>query len=150
MRRGVKDMVVRSTAYQKVAAVGAANLGVPQDAKYSRNSKQPNRHERVRRSKRQKLTHGDDAMIKTLYAIVVSAIAAGCFVAFPILSQQVSATQPVQVLAPAAVEAPATVAICSQNAWPYLDAPCLRNAVGESLQTRDVRLVGSGSAVRTR
>jgi hypothetical protein len=82
-------------------------------------------------------------MIKTLYAIVVSAIAAGCFVAFPILSEQVRATPPAQVLAPAAVEAPATVAICSQNAWPYLDAACLRNAGGESLQMRDVRLVAT-------
>jgi hypothetical protein len=82
-------------------------------------------------------------MIKTFYAIVVSAIAAGCFVAFPILSQQVRATPPAQVFAPAAIETPAVVALCGQTAWPYLDAACLRNAGSESLQTRDVRLVAA-------
>jgi hypothetical protein len=111
--------------------------------KYSRRGEQPNGNERVRRSKRQKLAHGDDKMIKTFYAIVVSAIAAGCFVAFPILSQQVSATPPAPVLAPAAAEAPA--ATCGQNAWPYLDAACLRNA--SRTEARDVRLV---AADRTR
>jgi hypothetical protein len=100
-------------------------------------------NERVTRCKRQKLRNGDDAMIKTFYAIVVSAIAAGCFVAFPILSQQVRATPPVQVPASAAVEGPAAVTNCGQNAWPYLDAACLRNAGGESFQTRDVRLVAA-------
>jgi pseudouridine-5'-phosphate glycosidase len=115
----------------------------PHDAKYSRSSEQPNGNERVSRSKRQKLHDGDDAMIKTFYAIVVSAIAAGCVVAFPILSEQVRATPPVQVLAPTAVEAPTTAMTCGQNAWPYLDAACLRNAGGESVQTRDVRLVAA-------
>ena len=82
-------------------------------------------------------------MIKAFYAIIVSAIAAGCFVAFPILSQQVRATPPAQVLAPAAVEVPAVLTTCGQNAWPYLDAACLRKADGESLLARDVRLVAA-------
>ncbi len=82
-------------------------------------------------------------MIKAFYAIIVSAIAAGCVVAFPILSQQVRATPPALALAPAAVEAQAVVTACGQNAWPYLDAACLRKAGGESLQTRDVRLVAA-------
>jgi hypothetical protein len=82
-------------------------------------------------------------MIKTFYAIVVSAIAAGCFVAFPILSQQVRATPPAPVLAPAAVDAPVAVTACGQNAWPYLDRACLRNASGESFQARDVRQVAA-------
>jgi hypothetical protein len=113
------------------------------DAKYSHSGQQPNGSERVRRFKRQNLTHGDDAMIKAFYAIIVSAIAAGCVVAFPILSQQVRATAPVQVLAPAAVAEPEAVTSCGQNAWPYLDAACLRNAGGASSQTRDVRLVAA-------
>jgi hypothetical protein len=100
-------------------------------------------NERVRRCKRQKLRNGDDEMIKTFYAIVVSAIAAGCFVAFPILSQQVRATPPAPVLTPAAAAAPAAATTCGQHAWPYLDAGCLRSAGGESFQTRDVRLVSS-------
>jgi len=143
MRRTVKDMFVRSTAYQIVLSLGAASSSVLHDAKYSRNSKQPNGNGRVRRSKRQKSRNGDDAMIKTFYAIVVSAIAAGCFVAFPILSQQVRATPPAPMLAPAAVEAPTVVTICGQNAWPYLDAACVRSTGSESFQTRDVRLVAT-------
>jgi hypothetical protein len=111
-------------------------------AKYSRPAQQPNGSERVRRFKRQKLTHGDDAMIKAFYAIIVSAIAAGCVVAFPIL-QQVRATAPVQVLAPAPVATPEAATSCGQNAWPYLDAACLRNAGGAPSQTRDVRLVAA-------
>jgi hypothetical protein len=85
-------------------------------------------------------------MIKTFYAIVVSAIAAGCVVAFPVLSQQVRATPPAPVLAPAAAEAPVAVMTCGQNAWPYLDAACLRHAGGLT-EARDVRLV---AADRTR
>jgi hypothetical protein len=73
----------------------------------------------------------------------VSAIAAGCFGAFPILSQQVHATPPAPLLAPAAVEAPEAVTTCGQNAWPYLDAVCLRSTGGESSQARDVRLVAA-------
>jgi pseudouridine-5'-phosphate glycosidase len=82
-------------------------------------------------------------MIKTFYAIIVSAIAAGCFVAFPILSQQVRATSPAPMFAPAAIETPEAATICGQNAWPYLDAACLRSTGDESLQTRDVRLVAA-------
>jgi hypothetical protein len=119
------------------------NAGIRHSAKYCPNNEQPNSNERVRRSKRQKLTQRGRQMIKTFYAIVVSAIAAGCVVAFPILSQQVRATAPAPVLAPAAVEAPVAVTACGQNAWPYLDAACLRNAAGPVIQTRDVRLVAA-------
>lgn len=121
----------------------AAAIGGPSDAKYSHAASNRNGNERVRRCKRQKLRNGDDAMIKTFYAIVVSAIAAGCVVAFPILSQQVRANPPVPVLAPAAVDAPVAATVCGQNAWPYLDPACLRNAGGESFQTRDIRLVAA-------
>jgi len=82
-------------------------------------------------------------MVKALYAVTVSAIAAGCFVAFPILSQQVRATPPAPVIAAAAVEVPEAVTTCGQSAWPYLDAACLRSTGGESFQTRDVRLVAA-------
>jgi hypothetical protein len=84
-------------------------------------------------------------MIKIFYAVAVSAIAAACFVALPTLSQQVRANPPTQVSEPADLH-PA-VAACGQNAWPYLDAGCLRQAGGTLAQPRDVRLVSSDRVV---
>jgi hypothetical protein len=46
-------------------------------------------------------------MIKILYAVAVSAIAAACFVAFPTLSQQVRANPPAQAVQAEPVAAPA-------------------------------------------
>lgn len=86
------------------------------------------------------------AMIKAFYAVVVSAIAAGCFVAFPILSEQVHATASVPPVATERVAeqvAMATiVTTCGQNAWPYLDATCLRTQ-GPAAQPREVRLIAA-------
>jgi hypothetical protein len=76
------------------------------------------------------------------YAVIVAAIAAGCFVAFPILSEQVHAKPPVQAVAPR-TEAPAIAATCGQNAWPYLDATCLRSATGPVIAPREVRFVSA-------
>jgi hypothetical protein len=87
------------------------------------------------------LRNGDGAMIKIFYAVAVSAIAAACFVALPTLSQQVRANPPLQ--AAQAGQADPAVTTCGQNAWPYLDAGCLRNAGGEFLQSHDVRLVSA-------
>jgi hypothetical protein len=84
-------------------------------------------------------------MIKAFYAVIVSAIAAGCFVAFPILSEQVHANPPVQAAAPQP-EAPAAVATCGQNAWPHLDATCLHSAAGLVVAPRDVRFVSADRA----
>jgi hypothetical protein len=78
-------------------------------------------------------------MIKVFYAVVVSAIAAGGFVAFPVLSAQVHATPPV---ATERVAMAAPVAVCGQNAWPYLDAACLRTP-SPAFQSRGVRLIAA-------
>jgi hypothetical protein len=82
-------------------------------------------------------------MIKALYAIAVSAIAAACFVAFPILSQQVHANPPAQIAQAGGSQSRPAVATCGQNAWPYLDAACLRNASGALVQDHEVRLVSA-------
>ena len=81
-------------------------------------------------------------MIKAFYAVVVSAIAAGCFVAFPILSEQVHATAPVPPVATERVAVATVVTTCGQNAWPYLDATCLRMQ-GPAVQPREVRLISA-------
>ena len=68
-------------------------------------------------------------MIKTVYAVAVAAIAAACFVALPSLSFQVEAS----ALAPGVKGDRADVRPlgrdCSQNAWPYFEAACLRDAM---------------------
>jgi hypothetical protein len=87
-------------------------------------------------------------MIKTFYAVIVSAIAAGCFVAFPILSQQVHANPPTQVFASASIDAPEAADACGQNnTWPYLDAACLRGAGGSMMAPHDVRFVSADRRV---
>jgi hypothetical protein len=82
-------------------------------------------------------------MIKIFYAIAVSAIAAACFVAFPSLSQQVHATPPAQAVTVDHTAIRTASVSCGQNAWPYIDAACLRNASGSTLQTHEVRLVSA-------
>jgi hypothetical protein len=82
-------------------------------------------------------------MIKIFYAVSVSAIAAACFVAFPTLSQQVRANPPAQAVQTDRIEAHPAVTTCGQNAWPYLDAACLRNAGGPVIQSHEVRLASA-------
>jgi hypothetical protein len=82
-------------------------------------------------------------MIKIFCAIAVSAIAAACFVAFPSLSEQVHANPPVQAAKVDPIDMRPVATVCGQNAWPYLDAACLRNAGGPPAQTREVRFVSA-------
>jgi hypothetical protein len=82
-------------------------------------------------------------MIKIFYAVAVSAIAAACFVVFPTLSEQVHANPPAPIAQAAHSEIHQAVATCGQNAWPYLDSACLRNASQPLVQPREVRLVSA-------
>jgi hypothetical protein len=82
-------------------------------------------------------------MIKIFYAIGVSAIAAVCFVAFPTLSQQGHANPPAQAAQADRVETRSAVTTCGQNAWPYLDAACLRHASGPVVAPHEIRLVSA-------
>jgi hypothetical protein len=82
-------------------------------------------------------------MIKIFYAVAVSAIAAACFVVFPTLSEEVHANPPAQIVQAGHSEIHPAVATCGQNAWPYLDAACLRSASEPLVQPREVRLVSA-------
>ena len=85
-------------------------------------------------------------MIKTVYAIAVAAIAAACFVALPSLSFEVKAS----ALALGAKGDRADVRPlgrdCSQNAWPYFEAACLRDARNPLAAPREVRIVSTDRA----
>jgi hypothetical protein len=86
---------------------------------------------------------GSGVMIKTAYAIAVSAIAAFLFVAFPSLSPQVGASAPIigakgdrADIRPLGVE-------CGEKAWPYFDAACTRDGRIPLAQPHDVRVIGA-------
>jgi hypothetical protein len=86
-------------------------------------------------------------MIKTAYAVAVSAIVACLFVAFPSLSPQVGASAPIvgakgdrADIRPLGVE-------CGQKAWPYYDSDCMRDVRLPLLtQPRDVRMIAADRA----
>ena len=82
-------------------------------------------------------------MIKTVYAIAVAAIVAACFVAFPSLSFQVQASSPIPGAKGDRADLRPLGTDCSQNAWPYFEAACLRDASRPLAQPRDVRFVSA-------
>ena len=78
-------------------------------------------------------------MIKTAYAIAVSAIAASCFVAFPSLSPQVGASAPVLGVKGDRADIRPLGVDCGERVWPYFDAACTRDGRTPLAQPRDVR-----------
>ncbi len=80
-------------------------------------------------------------MIKTVYAIAVAAIVAACFVAFPSLSYSVQASSPVPGAKGDRADMRPLGTDCSQSAWPYFEAACLRDASQPLLQPRQVRFI---------
>ncbi len=80
-------------------------------------------------------------MIKTVYAIVVAAIVAACFVAFPSLSLSVLASSPVPGAKADRADIRPLGTHCSQNAWPYFEAACLGDAGHPMMGPRQVRFI---------
>src|SRR5215467_10453773 len=69
---------------------------------------------------------GQDVMIKTAYAVAVSAIAASLFVAFPSLSPQVGASAPIVGAKGDRADIRPLGTECGEKTWPYFDAACTR------------------------
>jgi hypothetical protein len=82
-------------------------------------------------------------MIKTAYAVAMSAIAASCFVAFPSLSPQVGASAPVLGAKGDRAEIRPLGIDCGEKAWPYFDAACTRDPRIPLAQPRDIRVIGA-------
>jgi hypothetical protein len=80
-------------------------------------------------------------MVKAVYAVAFSAMAAACFVAFPSLSPQVEARAPALNGKSDRADARPLGADCSQQAWPYFEAGCLRDTANPLGQARQVRFV---------
>jgi hypothetical protein len=80
-------------------------------------------------------------MIKTAYAICAAAIVAGAFVATLSISQQVEARGSVPGVKADRADTRPLARDCSQNAWPYFEASCLRDTRHPFGQARAARLV---------
>jgi hypothetical protein len=85
-------------------------------------------------------------MLKTVYAIAVAAIVAACFVAFPSLSWQVEANAPIPGAKADRADMRPLGTDCSQKAWPYFEASCLRETQSLLAQPREVRMIKVGRA----
>jgi hypothetical protein len=84
---------------------------------------------------------GVGAMLKTIYAIAVAASVAASLVAFPSLSAQVQARASMPGAKADRADSRPLAAACSQYAWPYYEATCLRDARNPLGQAREVRMV---------
>lgn len=82
-------------------------------------------------------------MLKTAYAVAAAAIVAAAFVAFLSLSMQVEAHAHAVAAKGDRADARPLGGKCSQNAWPYFEAACLRDARNPSGQVRAVRVVSA-------
>jgi hypothetical protein len=82
-------------------------------------------------------------MINTAYAVAVSAIAAACFVGFPSLSPQVGAAAPVAGAKGDRADIRPLGVDCGDQAWPYFDAACTRDARMPLAAVRDIRIVSA-------
>jgi hypothetical protein len=82
-------------------------------------------------------------MLKTMYAVAAAAIAATAFVTFPSLSPQVEAGTPVAGAKSDRLDTRPLGTACSQHAWPYFEAACLRDAGMAMGQARMVRIVAT-------
>jgi hypothetical protein len=80
-------------------------------------------------------------MLNTLYALAIAAFAAACFVAFPSLSPQVEAGAPALDGKADRADTRPLARDCSQHAWPYFEAACLRDARDPLGEARVVRFV---------
>src|ERR1700683_5195408 len=82
-------------------------------------------------------------MLRTVYAIVAAAIVSAAFLAFLSLSMNLEANAHVPGLKGDRADMRPLAANCSQHAWPYFEASCLRDSSKPFGQTRDVRLIST-------
>jgi hypothetical protein len=84
---------------------------------------------------------GVGVMLRAIYAIVAAAIVAGAFVATLSVSEQVEARGSVPGVKADRADTRALARDCSQNAWPYFEASCLRDTRNTFGHVGEARLV---------
>jgi hypothetical protein len=82
-------------------------------------------------------------MLKALYVVIAAAIVAAAFVATLSISAQVEARGSVPGVKADRADIRPLGGQCSQNAWPYFEAGCLRDTRNPFGQARDVRFVST-------
>jgi hypothetical protein len=80
-------------------------------------------------------------MLKTIYAIVAAAVIAACLVLAPSLSPQVEAGAPSATGKSDRADARPLAGECSEKAWPYMEATCLRDTRNPQGLAHEVRFV---------
>ena len=80
-------------------------------------------------------------MLKTIYAIVAAAIVAAAFITALSLADQVDARSSPPGAKADRADARPLAGQCSQNAWPYYEAACLRDARNPFGQAGEVRMI---------
>ncbi len=80
-------------------------------------------------------------MLRAFYAITAAAIVAGAFVATLSISEQVEARGSVPGMKADRADIRPLAGKCSENAWPYFEASCLRDTRNPFGKAREVRIV---------
>ena len=80
-------------------------------------------------------------MLNTFYAIAAAAVIAACLVLSPSLSPQVEAGAPAVSGKSDRADTRPLGMDCSQHAWPYYEAACLRDTSNRLSEPREVRFV---------
>jgi len=106
-------------------------------------SRDPNAKARRLRHKGAKQETGTGVMIKTIYAVAAAAIVAACFVAFLGFAMEVEARAQLPGAKADRADTRPLANTCSQRAWPYFEAGCLRDARNTFGQARIVRVVAA-------
>jgi hypothetical protein len=83
---------------------------------------------------------------KALSAVAAAAFGAAVVLAIPGFSPEVEARTPPPVVKTDRLDAPAPAPTCTEQAWPYLAASCLRS--DRPSQPRTVRFVTTDRVVR--
>jgi hypothetical protein len=86
---------------------------------------------------------GIGVMLRTIYAIAAAAIVAGAFVTALSIADQVDARGSAPGAKADRADARPLAGNCSQKAWPYFEASCLRDTRNSFGQARDARFVST-------
>lgn len=82
-------------------------------------------------------------MLRTAYAIVAAAVVSAAFLAFLSLSLNLEANAHVPGVKGDRADMRPLALNCSQHAWPYFEASCLRDTSKPFGRSRDVRLIST-------
>jgi hypothetical protein len=82
-------------------------------------------------------------MLRTILSIIAAAIVSAAFLAFLTLSMNLEANANVPGVKGDRADLRPLATNCSQHAWPYFEASCLRDPSKPFGQTRQVRIISA-------